>query len=123
MPTELLLIQSFPIRFHQLRCIARFRLAIQRASEGEDVGMDFRHDHWPHCLDYMRKIVLCNADDTVEQPRLTLRHKDGSMYTGIEGAEEIRKCRSIQPMCEVLARRGLAKSTCIAELDPVMHSW
>jgi hypothetical protein len=43
-------------RFHQLRCIARFRLAIQVASEGRSVGTDFHDDHWPHCLDYMRKV-------------------------------------------------------------------
>jgi hypothetical protein len=85
--------------------------------------MDFRQDHWPHCLDYMRKLVLCNADDTVELPQLTQYHQDGSTYAGIEGAKEMRQCRSIKQMCDVLAQRGIARSTCIAELDPQVHPW
>ncbi len=108
--------------FHQLRCLARFRLAIQRASEGHNVGVDFRDDHWGHCLDYMRRIVLCNADDTIERSRWTWQFPNGTVYQGIEGAEEGRTCRPLQPMCDILIEKGVTRS-CVAELDATLHPW
>ncbi len=48
-------------RFHQLRCLARFRLAMQQASEGLNIGKDFRDDHWAHCMDYMRRVSVHTA--------------------------------------------------------------
>ena len=109
--------------FHQLRCLARFRLAIRRASEGEHVGIDFRGGHWAHCLDYMRRTILCNADDTVEMPRIALPEPDGKVHYGIEGAEELRTCQSVQPMCDVLAQRGVYSKLCVAQLNSTLLPW
>jgi len=42
---------------HQLGCLASIREAIQDASEGREIGMDWKdNDRWPHCLDYLRKV-------------------------------------------------------------------
>lgn len=43
--------------FHQLHCLSSLRNALQQAREGIDPGLDWRdNDHWPHCLDYLRKV-------------------------------------------------------------------
>jgi hypothetical protein len=43
--------------FHQLHCLESFRTALQDAREGKDIGLDSNDNkHWPHCLDYMRKV-------------------------------------------------------------------
>lgn len=44
-------------RFHQLHCLAGLRKALQEASEGKDIGMDWTDNlHWPHCLDLLRSV-------------------------------------------------------------------
>lgn len=45
-------------RFHQLHCLASMRKALQDAREGVDIGVDYRDNgHWPHCFDYLRKVI------------------------------------------------------------------
>ncbi|KAF9729014.1 hypothetical protein PMIN04_005908 [Paraphaeosphaeria minitans] len=59
--------------FHQLECLYQFRQAL-RAKEGKAKRKDFvvvgqeeeGEGGWKHCFDYLRQIVLCGADDTVE---------------------------------------------------------
>ncbi|KAK3208720.1 hypothetical protein GRF29_77g1740238 [Pseudopithomyces chartarum] len=62
--------------FHQLHCLDSFRHAIQQLQDGHQIGFDHSTDtaahkgHWPHCFDYLRQILLCQADDTVETSQL-----------------------------------------------------
>lgn len=82
--------------FHQLHCLAGIRKALQRAHDGEDIGMDYRDDgHWPHCLHYLRETFLCNADASVERAILP----DGSVGASfISGAWDVRHCRDNGPL-------------------------
>ena len=49
--------------FHQLDCLAGLRSAIQEAEESDGMG---EKKHRGLCLDYLRQIILCNADDSIE---------------------------------------------------------
>ena len=60
---------------------------------------------------------------TIERPRIALQQLDGTVHMGIEGAEEMRMCRPIQPMCDELAVRGIAKAHCISELNSTLLPW
>lgn len=49
--------------FHQLHCLGAFHTSISGA-EGADQLTDA---HNKHCLDYMRQVILCDADVTLEE--------------------------------------------------------
>jgi hypothetical protein len=37
------------------------RKALQSATEGKNIGMDWHDDgHWPHCMDYLVKVGILN---------------------------------------------------------------
>ncbi|KAF2971273.1 hypothetical protein GQX73_g2248 [Xylaria multiplex] len=72
--------------FHQLHCLSSLRHAIQQAREGEDPGLDWQdNDHWPHCMDYLRKTLLCWADDLVERQFV---FDNGTVSSFIDGAQD-----------------------------------
>lgn len=56
--------------FHQLDCLAKLRSVIQALQDGirekDIVDVGEHHGYWPHCFDYLRQVILCNADDSVE---------------------------------------------------------
>lgn len=42
-----------------MHCLAKMRMALQQAREGEEIGIDWTADaHWPHCFDYLRSVGL-----------------------------------------------------------------
>lgn len=91
-------------RFHQLHCLDSFRSAIQQLQDGKQIGFDHATDtaahkgHWPHCFDYLRQILLCQADDTIETSQLA--------YTGdwiISGYGAKRQCRNAKPLYDATA--------------------
>lgn len=91
-------------RFHQLHCLDAFRHAIQQLQSGVQIGFDHATDtakhagHWPHCFDYLRQILLCQADDTIETAQLA--------YTGdwiISGYGARRQCRNAQALYKATA--------------------
>ncbi|KAI3531837.1 hypothetical protein CSPX01_13908 [Colletotrichum filicis] len=76
--------------FHQLHCLSIFRNVLQEAHRGVDPGLDWNdHDHWPHCLDYMRKSILCAADGTIEQQPIL---PNGTIAPFIDGSQDVRHC-------------------------------
>ncbi|OJJ42563.1 hypothetical protein ASPZODRAFT_1305186 [Penicilliopsis zonata CBS 506.65] len=90
--------------FHQLHCLASFRSAIQMAREGVDPGLDWQdNSHWPHCLDYMRKTVLCWADGTLERQHMLA---NGSLVTFIDGAHDLRKCGDSHRLINMMTQAG-----------------
>ncbi|KAJ4358114.1 uncharacterized protein N0V89_002693 [Didymosphaeria variabile] len=67
--------------FHQLECLYQMRKAMRESGRGggDEKGKGKRKDFvvvdhdgvetargWEHCFDYLRQVVLCGADDTVE---------------------------------------------------------
>ncbi|EMD64601.1 hypothetical protein GGP41_003114 [Bipolaris sorokiniana] len=70
--------------FHQLHCLAMIRSVVQGLQEETNSArIHVRHDHghgdpetgisdkhWQHCFDYLRQTILCNADPTIEEPRI-----------------------------------------------------
>ncbi|OJJ96907.1 hypothetical protein ASPACDRAFT_1890748, partial [Aspergillus aculeatus ATCC 16872] len=80
--------------FHQLHCLTMMRQALQSASEGEDIGKDWHDDgHWPHCMDYLAKMILCFADGSIEKP---IQGEEGIEF--IDGSNVVRQCRPAQPL-------------------------
>ncbi|KAK4896121.1 hypothetical protein LTR27_005978 [Elasticomyces elasticus] len=94
------IVPAFVSMYHQLHCLSSFRTTLQKAWEGEQIGFDY-HDnhHWPHCFDYLRSTILCYGDATLELPRIT----DGIRTGPIDGATDLRRCRSIQSVREMVA--------------------
>jgi hypothetical protein len=92
-------------RFHQLHCLTSLRVALQRASRGEDIGVDWRDDvHWPHCLQYLRESILCFADPTIERAPIV----NGTRLRGIDGARDIRTCRDDSVLFKLREQSGVA---------------
>ncbi|KAA8565466.1 hypothetical protein EYC84_009326 [Monilinia fructicola] len=60
-----------------------------RGGTGHDFGHAEHGDplHWLHCFDYLRQTILCNADGTLEPPKLDSRGKEN-----VDGMGE-RQCR------------------------------
>jgi Mycotoxin biosynthesis protein UstYa len=89
--------------FHQLHCLAGLRSAIQQLQDGKEIGYDIESDvsdhagHWPHCLDYLRQVLLCYADGTVE----TSEEVDGQWR--ISGYDVPRLCGDSRALYEVTA--------------------
>ncbi|PQE29572.1 Tat pathway signal sequence protein [Rutstroemia sp. NJR-2017a BBW] len=86
--------------YHSLHCLIMMRSAIQglyreieRLNGGENMAGDHDHGehgdptHWLHCFDYLRQIILCAADGTIEPPRTNPEGKEN-----VDGMIE-RKCR------------------------------
>jgi len=98
--------------FHQLHCLASFRMALQRAKAGDDIGMDhLDNKHWPHCFYYLRQAILCSADNTIEFPSIN----NGSKSHFISGTNDIRKCRSSESLYDLQNERGLIQHWNITE--------
>ncbi|KAK5997738.1 hypothetical protein PT974_00095 [Cladobotryum mycophilum] len=97
--------------FHQMHCLIMIRGAVQALySKLEQAGIEipdveergehshadhFDSNHWLHCFDYLRQTLLCNADGTVERPRLNT-HGVGV----VDGMGE-RKCRDWDALYEL----------------------
>ncbi|KAF2017773.1 hypothetical protein BU24DRAFT_478936 [Aaosphaeria arxii CBS 175.79] len=75
--------------FHQLDCLAKIRAVVQGLQNGgtdtEDVGE--HHGYWPHCFDYLRRVIECNADDSLEVSRVV-----GGRWV-VEGFGSMKECR------------------------------
>ncbi|KAI1825013.1 hypothetical protein F4861DRAFT_219365 [Xylaria intraflava] len=90
--------------FHQLHCLSSLRHAIQMAREGVDPGLDWQdNDHWPHCLDYLRKTLLCWADDLVERPFV---FENGTVSSFIDGAQDVRQCGDNRRLIQFMRDNG-----------------
>ncbi|KIM96341.1 hypothetical protein OIDMADRAFT_33003 [Oidiodendron maius Zn] len=91
--------------FHQIHCLTSLRKTLQRAREGQNIGLNHHDDaHWPHCLYYMRQAILCAADDTIELPHL--RNKTHH-YGSINGVSDIRQCRNAERLYDLRAKHGV----------------
>ncbi|TQV90583.1 hypothetical protein IF1G_10735 [Cordyceps javanica] len=89
--------------------LVKFCHALQQAHQGIDPGFDWRdNDHWPHCLDYMRKSILCAADDTVETPP-TLRN--GTIAPFIDGSQQVRQCGNSRKLIDLMKSHGKMVTT------------
>ncbi|KAE8449290.1 hypothetical protein EG329_008190 [Mollisiaceae sp. DMI_Dod_QoI] len=89
--------------FHQLHCLAGLRMALQASVEGKNVGIDQNDDdHWPHCMDYLRQTLLCNADSMIERPPVI----NGTVQHFINGAEDPRKCGQSALLYDRFAKKG-----------------
>ncbi|KAI0534370.1 hypothetical protein GGR58DRAFT_61230 [Xylaria digitata] len=90
--------------FHQLHCLSSLRHAIQQAREGKDPGLDWQdNDHWPHCMDYLRKTLLCWADDLVERQFV---FDNGTVSSFIDGAQDVRKCGDNRRLIQLMRDNG-----------------
>lgn len=63
--------------FHQIHCLSRIRDALVPADDENDGGNEVRvTNHTLHCVDYLRKTLMCNADimsDPLTDPRHGIR--------------------------------------------------
>ncbi|KAK1993873.1 hypothetical protein LX36DRAFT_585453 [Colletotrichum falcatum] len=97
--------------FHQLHCLGILRGAFQMLHESTDSHqpdlretrihrrddeihrsasaheLHYNQDHWTHCFDYLRQAILCNADGTIEPPKV---NTDG--HEIVDGMVE-RQCK------------------------------
>ncbi|KAI5865371.1 hypothetical protein GGS23DRAFT_558942 [Durotheca rogersii] len=95
--------------FHQLHCLSSLRHAIQQAREGIDPGFDWRdNDHWPHCMEYLRKTLLCWADDRIERRFV---FENGTSSSFIDGSQDVRACGDSRRLIQLMRDHGKDVST------------
>ncbi|KAF2112023.1 hypothetical protein BDV96DRAFT_649388 [Lophiotrema nucula] len=85
--------------FHQLDCLSKLRSVIQALQNGDKQHEDGGelHGYWPHCFDYLRQTILCNADDSVEVSEV----RDGNWVD--KGFDSVKECRDQTWLYEVTA--------------------
>jgi hypothetical protein len=85
--------------FHQLECLAQIRMAVQKLQDknitGVDAEMDGLHGYWAHCFDYLRQIILCNADDSIESSKIV-----AGKWTS-DGFGGVKECRDHKWLHEI----------------------
>jgi hypothetical protein len=78
--------------------------------QGIDPGFNWKDDkmHWPHCLDYMRSVILCWADDTVERPSF---RDNGTLGEIAEGYYDDRQCGDNRKLLKIMRDAGTVVRT------------
>ncbi|KIW65930.1 hypothetical protein PV04_08144 [Phialophora macrospora] len=95
--------------FHQLHCLTAMRNAMQAGLEGRLTAVDQHDDdHWPHCMDYLRQVIMCRADGTIERPREVFRDLiGGAERRVIVGFDEPRSCHDPLPLYGLLRENAV----------------
>lgn len=92
---------------HALHCLGGIRRAMQTARNdalsrnGHDIGLDYKSDpHWPHCFHYLRELILCHADDTIERAHFLNGTVSlaGQAPAFFEGQLDVRQCRDSEKL-------------------------
>lgn len=96
--------------FHQLHCVASMRNALQEAYDGKRPAFDWIENiHWPHCLDYLRKAILCYGDDTIERVT-SIETFEGVTGAFINGTDDVRACKKINGLYDMREKHGIVHS-------------
>lgn len=53
-----------PTLMHQIHCLGMMKSSWQKIEEGEFLNVR-RQGHFPHCIEYLRQAVMCQADLTL----------------------------------------------------------
>lgn len=72
--------------YHQMHCLDRIRVGF--IVNGSDA-----YRHAEHCLRYLRQIILCKADTTLEEVDDTRTDTDGKVVEGASGVGMIHRCK------------------------------
>ena len=95
---------------HALHCLGGIRRALQTArndalsKNGHDIGLDYKSDpHWPHCFQYLRELILCHADDTIERAHFLngTVSLSGESPAFFEGQLDVRQCRDSEKLFQM----------------------
>jgi hypothetical protein len=79
-----------PIQFHQLHCLNRMRKTFVELHHRTATARD--HVHMEHCLSYIRQMVLCAADTSLE-PSRRVNLSDGTQRSESWSDGTIHECR------------------------------
>ena len=84
--------------YHQFHCLNDFRKMLSGRQRNESRA---EHDkmHVVHCLAYLRQMILCNADTTLE-PAFSALNTDGRKTKAAYGAGVIHQCRDWEQIRE-----------------------
>lgn len=83
--------------FHQLDCLRRLKKVVRKETWEMAEDAEDEYGGWEQCFDYLRQMVLCNADGTVKTSRLN----DAKWL--IEGFKNERQCRDATWLYNVTA--------------------
>jgi hypothetical protein len=81
--------------FHQLHCLDALRYAYAAAKSGKFVwpgNGTHIEEHTHHCLTYLREVILCRADGTLEETHPVVA-ADGTVDQGSDGLNTVHRCR------------------------------
>ncbi|KAI0043394.1 hypothetical protein FA95DRAFT_406955 [Auriscalpium vulgare] len=81
---------------HQMHCLDVFRVGFLRNRTGAAY-------HVEHCLRFMRQIVLCNADTTLEES--LVGEINGKKETGASGVGMVHRCRDWTKVRQAVSAR------------------
>ncbi|KAJ7037254.1 hypothetical protein C8F04DRAFT_1093061 [Mycena alexandri] len=78
--------------YHQLHCIIGIRHALYLSAIGEESRAAATRSHSNHCFNYLRQLLLCGADTTLE-PTEVLNLPDGRVGAAASGEGVRHVCR------------------------------
>jgi len=76
--------------YHQMHCLNSFRRMLNKGPNASHAEHDSVHAL--HCLSYLRQMVLCSADTTLE-PALSAVNTDGRQTRAVYGTGVTHVCR------------------------------
>ncbi|KAJ7448667.1 hypothetical protein B0H11DRAFT_1744105, partial [Mycena galericulata] len=78
--------------YHQMHCIEGIRHALLLSATGEDTKSDAARSHANHCFNYLRQLLLCRADTTLEPTHLVTL-TNGTRGAAASGNMVLHICR------------------------------
>jgi len=87
--------------YHQIHCLNSFRRMLNKSPNASYTEHDSMHSH--HCLSYLRQMILCGADTTLE-PAFQAINTDGRQTRAAYGTGVTHECRDWVEVREFAAR-------------------
>lgn len=91
-------------QYHQLHCLRNFREYILAGAPLNTL----MYGHIDHCLGYLRQMVMCAADSSLEPASHRQRAPDGTIKSVITGVDIVHQCRDWSQLDEY-ARANYAR--------------
>ncbi|EME44319.1 hypothetical protein DOTSEDRAFT_71978 [Dothistroma septosporum NZE10] len=88
---------------HQIHCLGMMKSSWHKIESGEPIN-NRRHGHFPHCIEYLRQAVMCQADLTLE-PAMDPMH----WPIGTSGWDVTHRCKDWDAVLDAVKQRAVLR--------------
>ena len=88
---------------HQIHCLGMMKSTWTKMANGESIN-NRRHDHFPHCIEYLRQAVMCQADLTLEPAIDPMQWPIGTSGWGV-----VHECKDWDAVLNAVKQRAVLR--------------